>query len=293
MPRGSRRFFEYRFKDIPVLTSQVAERILNTAPGGEVSVTLDMGLSEERVLVERGYAVIRGSRVGFTELEEVLEDDRAVYAVVDGSLRKLAWYSAGSYYKLRCVSPVEAPTIEINGIHMHRVSGITPWRDSEAKVRLLSIRRGDRVLDVCTGLGYTAIWALKMGAGVVLTIEKDPNVLEMACYNPWSRWLEDRRVSIILGDASEVVETLEDRCFDKVVHDPPRLALAGELYSLDFYRELYRLLKPGGVLVHYTGQPGYRRGKDVMGGVKGRLEKAGFIARRRPEMQAVLAFKLG
>ena len=290
----SRRFykaFKYRFKRLPVLTSRVAERILNAAPRGGVSVTLDMGLSEEQVVVEEEYAVIRGSNIRLGDLEGVLEDDRAVYVVINGSLRKLAWYSAGSYYKLRCVAPVEAPTIEINGIHMHRVSGITPWRDSEAKVRLLSIRRGDRVLDVCTGLGYTAIWALKMGADEVLSIEKDTNVLEMACYNPWSRWLEDQRVSIILGDASKVVEVLEDRSFDKVIHDPPRLALAGELYALSFYRELYRILKPGGVLVHYTGRPGYRRGKDVMGGVKGRLEKAGFVAKRRPEISAVLAFK--
>lgn len=291
MSRELYKVFEYRFKGLPVLTSYVAGRILNAAPRGEVSVTLDMGLSEERVVVEEGYAVVRGSKVRLEDLETVLEDDRAVYAVINGSLRKLAWYSAGSYYKLRCVAPREAPTIEINGIHMHRVSGITPWRDSEAKVRLLSVRRGDRVLDVCTGLGYTAIWALKMGANAVLSIEKDPNVLEMACYNPWSRWLEDRRVSIILGDASRVVEGLEDGFFDKVIHDPPRLALAGELYSLSFYRELYRVLKPGGVLVHYTGQPGYRRGKDIMGGVKGRLEKAGFTARRRSEISAVLAFK--
>ena len=291
MSRGLYRGFEYRFKGLPVLTSYVARMILDVAPRGEVLVTLDMGLSEERVVVEGGYVVIRSSKVRLEDLETVLEDDRAVYVVTNGSLKKLAWYSAGNYYKLRCVAPREAPTIEINGIHMHRVSGITPWRDSEAKVRLLSVRRGDRVLDVCTGLGYTAIWALKMGAGEVLSIEKDPNVLEMACYNPWSRWLEDRRLSIILGDASRVIGGFEDGSFDKVIHDPPRLALAGELYSLSFYRELYRVLKPGGVLVHYTGQPGYRRGKDIMGGVKGRLEKAGFTARRRPEISAVLAFK--
>lgn len=283
--------FKYRFKGLPVLTSYIAKSILKIASGGEISVTLDMGLSKERVVVEKEYVAIRGSRVQLQELEKVFDDDKAVYVVIDGSLRKLAWYSDGNYYKLRCVSPNEAPTIEINGIHMHRVSGITPWRDSEAKVRLLSIRNGDKVLDVCTGLGYTAIWALKMGAGMVLTIEKDPNVLEMACYNPWSKWLEDQRVSIVLGDACEVVKKLDDCYFDRVIHDPPRLALAGELYGLNFYRELYRVLKPGGILVHYTGQPGYRRGKDVMGGVKSRLEKAGFIARKSLEIQAVLAFK--
>lgn len=39
------------------------------------------------------------------------------------------------------------------------------------------------------------------------------------------------------------------------MHNPPRFSIAGELYGLDFYRALYRVLRRDGKLFHYTGEP--------------------------------------
>lgn len=97
----------------------------------------------------------------------------------------------------------------------------------------------------------------------------------------------------MVEDALKAVTHLSDEPFDRIMHDPPRLSLAGELYGLDFYRELYRALKPRGILVHYTGQPGYKSGKNIMAGVKNRLEKVSFIAKKVPEAVAVIAYKTG
>ncbi|MBS7610931.1 RsmD family RNA methyltransferase [Candidatus Bathyarchaeota archaeon] len=285
------KIFKYHFKNVPILTPWIVEEIFHSAQAGEIYTSLDMGFSKEKVYVGKDYVIIRNSKIDIEEFKRVLEEE-AVYAILDDSLVKIAKTCGEHYYKLKPVAPNTAPTIEINGVHMHRISNITPWEDSKIKVKLLSIRRGCRVLDTCTGLGYTAIWALKMGAGEVLSVEKDVNVLEIACFNPWSRWLEDNRITIIVEDSLKVVKHLVDESFDRIMHDPPRLSLAGELYGLEFYRELYRVLKPKGILVHYTGQPGHKSGKNIMAGVKNRLEKAGFTVKKAPEALAVIAYKI-
>ena len=67
--------------------------------------------------------------------------------------------------------------------------------------------------------------------------------------------------------------------FDAVLHDPPRLGIAGELYSLLFYDQLARVLKRKGKLFHYTGAPNkLTSGRDVPGEVARRLRRAGFAA---------------
>ena len=103
-------------------------------------------------------------------------------------------------------------------------------------------------------------------------------------------WIVDfanRRIEQRIGDAGEIVPTLPSAHFDRVVHDPPTLALAGELYSLQFYRELFRVTRAGGRLFHYTGAPGRRnRGRDLPASVAQRLREAGFASvRPRPETQ--------
>jgi predicted methyltransferase len=174
---------------------------------------------------------------------------------------------------------------------MHRTKGLTPWPDTVAKLAAVKPVVG-RVLDTTTGLGYTAILAART-AQHVLTIELDPAVVAIAEQNPWSRELFDlKRIERRIGDSAEIVPTLPVGSFDRIVHDPPTLALAGELYGLTFYRELLRVLRPGGRLFHYTGAPGRHRGRDLPGGVAQRLREAGFIrVETRPEALGVVGAK--
>jgi hypothetical protein len=65
--------------------------------------------------------------------------------------------------------------------------------------------------------------------------------------------------------------------FDSVIHDPPRFSLAGELYSEEFYREIFRVLRRDGRLFHYTGNPHVvKKGSSFVDGVIHRLKAAGF-----------------
>lgn len=217
-------------------------------------------------------------------LRAIAHDEAVCYRVP--SFEKVQFFRDG-FYKL--VPTAGAPTIEISGVRMHRTKETTPWPDTVAKLAAVKPVVG-RVLDTTTGLGYTAILAAQT-AGHVLTIERDPNVAAIAEQNPWSRELfESPRIERRIGDSAEVVPTLPERSFDRIVHDPPTLALAGELYGLAFYRELRRVLRPGGRLFHYTGAPGRARGRDLPSGVAQRLREAGFArVQLRPEALGVAA----
>jgi len=285
------KFWSFRFRGLPVLCCWEAGRICSGE--GVVEASLDLGLSVCRVRVDGGLAFLPGGvSVDVGLLREFAgRCDGSVCVVEGGGVRLLEeWNPAeGAYYKLRCVAEGSAPTLQVNGVYMHRVLGMTPWEDSRRKVRVLGVKPGDRVLDICTGLGYTAIHALRRRARVT-SIERSETVLRFAEYNPWSRELEG--AVLIRGDAFEVVRNFEDASFDRVLHDPPRFGLAGELYSQEFYGELFRVLKPGGALFHYVGSPGQLiRGKDLAKGVAARLEKAGFMASVVRKEKCVFAFK--
>ena len=65
-----------------------------------------------------------------------------------------------------------------------------------------------------------------------------------------------------------------------MIHDPPARALCkeGDLYGARFYGELRRVLKPGGTLFHYVGNPESKEGGRLFGGVRERLAQAGFAS---------------
>ncbi len=177
-----------------------------------------------------------------------------------------------SYYKLI------NDTIEIDGIRMHQTKKKTPLQDAKDKVNLIKLKKNYIVLDICTGLGYTAIESAKKSK-FVISIENDINVIEMAKQNPNSSLLFSmENIQIILGNAEEIVKIFPSSYFDAIFHDPPRFSRAGELYSFKFYTELYRVLKKGKYLFHYTGKPGEKKGRNLPKGIKKRLKEAGFLS---------------
>jgi len=217
-------FHLYRYSRlaVPLVTRGMLSELVGWS--GPKKTSLDLGRTWVYVYVEDSWLVLDEYRYDVGELLEVVGEGD-VYLLGGGRYGRLAYYRDGLYYKLYAPKPYTAPTIEISGIKMHRVVDTTPWRDAYSKVSLLRLRRGERVLDTCTGLGYTAIHSLLRGAEVV-TVEVDRNVLDMAKYNPWSGELAD--IPIILGDVAEVVGDLPSGYFDAVIHDPPRFSRAVE-----------------------------------------------------------------
>lgn len=188
----------------------------------------------------------------------------------------------------------DLPNLEISGV---RMKSAAPSIEAVlvASIRELSPLSGV-CLDTCGGLGYTAI-AMATAPRVrrVHCIERDANVVEAARHNPASRSLfTDPKIVLQVSDAFDALDDFPDAHFDRVFHDPPRVSLAGELYSQAFYEKLFRVLKPGGKLFHYTGSPGEKAGKRTREGVIRRLREAGFASVRDcPDAQGVSAVRIG
>lgn len=218
-----------------------------------------------------------GRLVAWPDVERAIDAEHACFAILsDGTLEPIRAFSGATNRLVQLHPTVGAPTLLLAGFYMHRVKGTDPMRDTAAKLATIAPFTG-HVLDTATGLGYTAIAAARTAAEVT-TIELDPAVLEVARWNPWSRELFERAtIRQLVGDAAELVATLPAAGFGRIVHDPPVLSLAGELYGLAFYRELRRVLQPGGRLFHYVGSPSTTGGARVGRGVARRLDEAGFV----------------
>jgi predicted methyltransferase len=70
--------------------------------------------------------------------------------------------------------------------------------------------------------------------------------------------------------------------------------MAGELYSGEFYRQLYRVLRQRGRLYHYIGDLDSKSGRNsaIAKGVMRRLSEAGFSrVLRRTDAFGLVAYK--
>jgi predicted methyltransferase len=259
----------------PLLTAQTQALMARALADGatQCGCSLDLGLSVSEVGVTAAGFTWRAAGYPWPDALK----DRTIYHWNGSSFAPVSVYS-GSLIKL---VPTQwgAPTFEIDGIKMLPTASESPFEDARRKVELVGVRQR-YVLDTCGGLGYFAAWCLRLGAARVLSCEKNPQVLWLRELNPWSPGsdaaLELRNVAI-----ESHIESLAAASFDVVLHDPPRFGIAGELYSRRFYAQLARVLKPGGTLFHYTGNPNkLSSGRDVPGEVLRRLQDSGFRARR-------------
>jgi predicted methyltransferase len=271
------------------------------ASGMEIS--LDLGLSLTSVLLgPQGLRLPDGGSLAWEALTAIAEDENGCYILeptpgvskTPGVCvpRKIQLYSelTGRAYSLYPTSG--APTMLVSGLPMHRIKGTDPYRDTLEKIK--ATRPAGNVLDTCTGLGYTAIEASKlMHVTQVTTIELDPAALEICRANPWSQALfDDPKITQIIGDSFDEIASFPDGAFTRIIHDPPYFSLAGDLYSLEFYRQACRVLSRNGRLFHYIGDPESKSGRSATAGVIKRLEQGGFRhVERAPRACGVVASK--
>jgi predicted methyltransferase len=274
-----------------VLSHIQAQQLLDALAAGatHAETSLDLGLTRVTVPLSGAGVELPGRCLTWDEIARIADAPNKCFDVQAGQLEEIRVLSATTNWVRTLLPTHSAPTTLISGIPMHRVQGTDPWADTLLKVKTLAPLSG-RVLDTATGLGYTAIVAARTAEQVV-TIEYDPAALEIARRNPWSRALFDNpRITQVIGDAAEEVRQLPSGSFARILHDPPTMALGGELYSGAFYRELRRLLTRNGRLFHYIGDPASAYGRNTTRGVMRRLQEAGFTrVTRRPEAFGVIA----
>ncbi|HEY8539087.1 MAG TPA: hypothetical protein VIL28_09475 [Steroidobacteraceae bacterium] len=273
---------------LPLVTAELQETLQRAARDNAESIecSVDLGRTRTTVIPRCDHWEWQGKRYPYLESCK----ERTVYFWEEGVFHPISRYRA-SLIKL-VPTPWGPPTFEIDGIKMLPTEQVSPFDDAAHKVA--SIRpRGKRVLDTCGGLGYFAVWCLRSGAQEIRSYEREPDVLWLRGLNPWSpegSGEADERLHLELGDVTQRIAGLPDAAFDAALHDPPRFGIAGELYSLDFYRELARVLKSDGRLFHYTGAPNRAAtGRNLAKEVELRLRRAGFST--RPMLDGVFAVK--
>ncbi len=257
-----------------------------------VEVSPDLGLTTVEVVIEsEGVRFPNGDSLPWDAIEGISASENNCFVIANGEPHKIQVFSEFTNLLYSLMPTRTAPTMLVSGIPMHRIKGTDPHHDTLEKIKTVKPVIG-RVLDTATGLGYTAIEAAKT-ADHVVTIELDPAALEIARLNPWSRTLFDNpKITQRIGDSYDVIEEFGDQTFARIIHDPPTFSLAGHLYSGEFYAELHRVLRRGGRLFHYVGNPESKSGSNITRGVIRRLQEAGFSrAARRPRAFGVVAFK--
>jgi len=261
----------------------------------ELGLSLDAGFSETAVLVHSSAIILpNGEKLPLPEKELLhSKDSRTILIFKDNRWQKWQHFDehTGKFYKMVFTRPGKPPTVEISGIKMHVTKNRDPAVDTASKLKALGSIKGP-VLDTCCGMGYTAI-ALAGLTSVpeVITIEKDPNMVELCRENPWSRGLfEPGNITLLPGDTVEKIVEFADRSFAAILHDPPRFALAPELYEESFYRHCFRILQNGGKMYHYTGDPNKAHRTGLPEKTIERLKKAGF-RKAHKSYQGVLALK--
>jgi len=280
---------------MPVLLSYIqTQPLLEARKRGQavVETSLDLGISSTSVtLCTEGVSFATGERLDWVSVEEISQDKVKCYAISANGMQSVQIFSQGTNRLCSLMPTRGAPSMLIAGFVMHRIKEIDPWQHAQRMIAAIAPMSGF-VLDTTTGLGYTAILAARTAESVT-TIELDPGVQAIAHLNPWSQELfANPKITRVMGDAYEVVPTFANESFGRIMHDPPTFKLAGELYSGAFYRELYRILKRGGRLFHYIGDPNSKASGGVTRGAMRRLQEAGFTrVVRRAEAYGVVAYK--
>lgn len=255
-------------------------------------VSLDLGLSKVQVKLNPvGVILPDGQQLAWETIRQLETAENTCYRIEGNTPHPIRAMGKSAERSYSLMPTRGAPTLLIGGLPMHRIKDLDPWEDTRRKLKAAGGAYG-AVLDTATGLGYTAIQAAKT-AQEVLTIEIEPAVIEIARQNPWSRELfENPKIRSLIGDAFQVIQELPDRHFSLILHDPPTFSLAGELYSSEFYRHCFRVLRQRGRMFHYIGDLESKMGAGVLRGVTRRLVEAGFSrVVRKPQAFGVLAIK--
>lgn len=253
-----------------LLSKKEAEKVLGSK--GSMEISLDAGISLSEIYVGEDFVRIDDQKVPLQEFKKIKKN--SYFFIENGHLKKLAFFSEESNFYYKLMPTKDWPTITLSSTPMHRWVLVSPKEDTLLKIKEISPVKGS-ILDTCCGLGYTAIVAAKE-ADEVYTYERDDYVVHIAKINPYSRELfSSKKIKLFNGDIVQIIRKLDRDFFDRIIHDPPTFKFSPELYSKEFYMQLYRVMKKNGILYHYAPWP-HRKGKPLYLRIIKNLKDVGF-----------------
>jgi len=254
-----------------LFTLQTAKQLL-LLPPCTTSISLDLGKTQTSVTIEKKDIVIGNITIPKKQLEKVKE--KLVYVSIDGKLKAVSFFSdeTNLFYSMKPTK--DWPTFLLSSTPMHRYAQISPKEDAQLRMKVLKPISG-KILDTCCGFGYCAILASEHG--IVDTYERDSNVLRLAQFNPYSAELfSSKNITLHEQDFLEVLPTIPNKTYDVLIHDPPTPKLSPDMYSVECYEQLYRILKRKAKAYFYAPAPQKQAGREYHLEMLRRLKKAGF-----------------
>ncbi|MEA3515120.1 MAG: MnmC family methyltransferase [Nanoarchaeota archaeon] len=152
--------------------------------------------------------------------------------------------------------------------HSHTIGAI-----EEAFVKFAEpckIKDGMKILDVCFGLGYNTLAAISMSKNLeIVGLENDPKILEKtATIEVPERFRKDYeiirkaaktleyhedglKIKILVGDARQKIKEAGTN-FDAVFLDPFSPKKCPELWTKEFFDEIFKRMNKGAILATYS-----------------------------------------
>ncbi len=141
------------------------------------------------------------------------------------------------------------------------------------KIKELAKKNSIKILDICFGMGYNSAAAIDTALEEnpnckieIIALENDKKIInKINEVNPPIKnyklikkiknlELKEKNISItiMLGDARETIKKLKDNSFDAVFLDPFSPKTAPEMWNVNFFKEIFRIIKKDKILATYT-----------------------------------------
>ncbi len=149
------------------------------------------------------------------------------------------------------------------------------------------VKDGMIILDVCFGLGYNSAAALDVAKNLtIFALENDEKILEeiqtinadFESYDMIKEVAKNKeynkegiKIKLLLGDARETIHQINEKV-DVVFFDPFSPKKCPELWTLEFFKDVFKTMKPGGILATYS----------CATHVRNKLKETGFIVKDGP-----------
>ncbi|HLC90653.1 MAG TPA: MnmC family methyltransferase [Candidatus Nanoarchaeia archaeon] len=191
--------------------------------------------------------------------EQVQETYHSQTGAVEEALKK---------YAIPCKIRELARKIKESNIKEDNVKDTTSKESNGATTKIT-------ILDVCSGLGYNSAMAISEALEEypqcpidVICLEFDPQIIQkiQEVNPPISFFKHYKRltpknlsfkegnvsVNVILGDARETSKQLPENNFDAIFFDPFSPKTSPEMWQQAFFKEMFRVLKPEGILATFS-----------------------------------------
>ncbi|MDP3728277.1 MAG: MnmC family methyltransferase [bacterium] len=153
----------------------------------------------------------------------------------------------------------------------------------------LGVKDGQVILDICFGLGYNTFAAIEKAKHLkVIALEIDEEILKelqsLEINNKYNiikkiareKYYKDKNyeITLLLGPAQETIKTIKET-FDIVFLDPFSPKKNPELWTKEFFQEIFNRMKPGAKLATYS----------CARAVRENLKEVGFIVTDGPSVK--------